>query len=393
VLNARAAQALAHIGTRLEPQTLVQNLTVAEQQIVEIAKGIAADAEVFIFDEPTAALNTADVGRLHTLIREIKAKGKAVLYISHRLEEIFALCDTVTVLKDGAHVATRPTTGLSERELVALMVGRQLSDFFPPRATTIGPMVLDVRKLAFETAPESVSFQLRRGEILGLAGLEGQGQRDITRALAGIVPAKIADVQRSGVNDAMAKIDPGRGIGYLVSQGIGFIPEDRKGEGLFLSRSILENIALGPQSRLAMWQVIPRAKAMVAGLMQSMNIRARNAATRTGALSGGNQQKVLIARWLASGVNILLIEEPTRGVDVGAKAEIYKLLRDFVSKGGAVLTLSRELPELIGLCDRILVVHDRKIVADMAAAETSEHAIIHSAIGTREHGASAPAAA
>ena len=382
-LNADASGALGHIGSRLRPTKLVQNLTVAEQQIVEIAKGVAADADVFIFDEPTAALNTADVSRLVALIRELKVRGKAILYISHRLEEIFELCDTVSVLKDGVHIATRPTVQLNEQSLVALMVGRELSDFFPPRAREIGTAILRVGDLVIDGA-EPVTLELRRGEILGLAGLEGQGQREIVRALAGVIPASFAIFTKTGPSGEVVTLDASNGVPYLVGKGIGFVPEDRKGEGLFLDLTILENVALGPQLRSAPWRLAAKAKQMVTGLMQSMSIKARSPMTRAGALSGGNQQKVLIARWLASGVDVLLIEEPTRGVDVGAKSEIYKLLRKFVADGGAVLTLSRELPELIGLCDRILVVHEQKIVADVEAAETNEHAIIHSAIGTRQ---------
>jgi ribose transport system ATP-binding protein len=388
-LEAEAKRALSHIGHSIPHGRLVRNLTVAEQQIVEIAKGIAADADVFIFDEPTAALNTADVAQLHALIRNLRSRNKAVLYISHRLEEIFSLCDTVSVMKDGAHVACLPTAGIDERGLITLMVGREMDEFFPTRASQLGPPVLRVRDLSLDGAAP-VGLTLYQNEIVGLAGLEGQGQREIVRAMAGVRAGVFSSYDKFDEKGGFRALHPGRGVPDMVSRGVGFVPEDRKGEGLFLELSIRDNITLGPLLRGGMYRVVKDSRDLVAGLMRSMNVRARSVGTRTGSLSGGNQQKVLIGRWLVSGVNVLLIEEPTRGVDVGAKAEIYRLLRDFAAAGGSVLVLSRELPELIGLCDRILVVHDRQLVADLPAAETTEHAIIHSAIGTRP---TSPAAA
>jgi ribose transport system ATP-binding protein len=383
-LRSGAAAALARLESAIDPDGMVRNLTVAEQQIVEIAKGLSADARVFIFDEPTAALNSADVEKLTRLIRDLKARGKAILYISHRLEEIFALCDTVTVMKDGRHVATRPTAELNEHDLVALMVGRELSSFFPPRAETVGEPVLTATDLHTAATSPSVGLTLHRGEILGLAGLEGQGQRGIARALAGIEPAASGRIEKTGRDGARHALPVDAGIGRTLATGIGFVPEDRKGEGLFLDLAIRDNIALGVETGRPFWALAPSTTAVINSMMQSMNIRARNAEAIVGSLSGGNQQKVLIGRWLSSGVDVLIIEEPTRGVDVGAKAEVYKLLRAFSDAGGAVLVLSRETPELIGLCDRLLVVHGGAIVAEMAAEGATEHGILHSAIGSRQ---------
>lgn len=379
-----ARSILARVGLDFDPRTLVRNLTVAQQQAVEIAKGISADADVFIFDEPSAALNAADVERLEQLIFELRDAGKAVIYISHRLREIFELCDMVTVMKDGRLVATRKTSELNEHDLVALMVGRELVDYFPARGTNDGSVALDVRALRAEKSSPTVSFQLKRGEILGFAGLEGQGQREIARALVGLrAPAHAQITKGASATLPQCELMPLLGIESMIRQGVGFIPEDRKTEGLFLSLSIADNIALGTQIGRPLRALLNDARAIVEKLVGDMKIGTGNSKAPVRSLSGGNQQKALIGRWLASGVDVIVIEEPTRGVDVGAKAEIYRLLREFVDQGGAVLVLSRELLELIGLCDRILVIHDSAIVDEMPGVEATEHRILHAAIGTQ----------
>lgn len=381
--EAKATEILARVGLEFDPKTLVKNLTVAQQQAVEIAKGISADADIFIFDEPSAALNAADVVRLQQLIFELRDAGKAIIYISHRLREIFEMCDTVTVMKDGRHVATRPTNELNEHDLVALMVGRELVDFFPPRGTPSATPALDVRLLQVCEGSAPVQFTLNRGEILGVAGLEGGGQREIARALVGLESLAQAEIYKyDSTSSIAASLDPSAGIQAMIRAGIGFIPEDRKSEGLFLNLSIADNIALGTQIGRPMGSILHNARNLVATLVKEMKIGTGNSKAVVKSLSGGNQQKALIGRWLASGVDIIVIEEPTRGVDVGAKAEIYRLLRSFVDKGGALLVLSRELLELIGLCDRILVVHDGRLVAQMPGNEATEQGILQAAIGS-----------
>lgn len=384
--EAKSRQILTKVGLEFNPKTLVKNLTVAQQQAVEIAKGISADADVFIFDEPTAALNAADVVRLQQLIFELRDAGKAIVYISHRLREIFEMCDTITVMKDGRHIATRPTASLSEHDLVALMVGRELVDFFPPRGDVSTNVALDVRSLRVEEASPDVCFSLHRGEILGVAGLEGQGQREIARAIVGLVnPAHANIYKASGKQSTHVALAPAQGIQSAIRAGVGFIPEDRKSEGLFLNLSIADNIALGTQISRPLGSLLTNAKSVVSTLVKDMRIGKGDARTVVKSLSGGNQQKALLGRWLASGVDVIVIEEPTRGVDVGAKAEIYRLLREFVAQGGALLVLSRELLELIGLCDRILVVHEGRITAQMQGSDASEEQILQAAIGSN-HG-------
>ncbi|WP_429819301.1 sugar ABC transporter ATP-binding protein [Ensifer sp. B1-9] len=378
----RSRQLLADVFPELDATAIVATLTVAQQQAVEIAKGLTSNADVFIFDEPTAALNSADVEHLFKVIRDLKCQGKAVVYISHRMNEVFELCDMITVMKDGAWVKTAKAQDFSLQSLVATMVGRELQSFFPPRSDRIGEMMLDVADLRLNGDGSQIQFSVRKGEIVGLAGLEGQGQREIMRALVGAETAKNVIVRRRGADEAMHDVHVASGFSRAIASGIGFIPEDRKQEGLFLRLPIYDNIALGKQLNRNMVSVAWRSVSRVREVINSLRVAAADPDAPVGKLSGGNQQKVLLGRWLLSGVDVLVIEEPTRGVDIGAKAEIYRLLRDFSERGGAVIVSSRELAELIGLCDNILVVHDRKIVGQLPAADATEESILGTALGS-----------
>ena len=304
-----------------------------------------------------------------------------MFYISHRLDEIFRLCDLVTVLKDGQHVATEPIAALTHDRLITLMVGRPLQALFPPRAGpapagAAAPLVFDVRSLTPLAGGAPARLQLRRGEIVGMGGLEGQGQREIVRALAGVLRPHDSDILRSDRDGKTEAFDPRDGVVRIVQQGVGLIPEDRKLEGLYLELSIADNVWLGALRGLGLLRSAPRERSLVERIAERLQLRARDLAQDAGELSGGNQQKVMIGRWLAAGVDTLLIEQPTRGVDVGAKAEIYALLREFVQQGGAVLALSSDLLELIGLCDRILVVRGGAIVGDVAADTATEESLL-----------------
>lgn len=372
-----AQDVLARIGIDLDPQSSCGSLTIGQQQLVEIAKGVSTDATIFIFDEPTAPLNRAEVSKLETLLKALKAQGKLVFYISHRLDEIFRLCDTVTVLKDGKLVSTEPIEALTTDRLITLMVGRPLQALFPPRrSTALGAVALDVRSLTPMPHGPTASFSLRRGEIVGMGGLEGQGQREIVRALAGAVRPWRSDILRTQRTGETQAFDPGEGVVRIVEQGVGLIPEDRKLEGLYLDLPIQDNMWLGALRGTGLLRTVHRDSAVVAGIAKRMQLRARDLAQEVGALSGGNQQKVMIGRWLAAGVDTLLIEQPTRGVDVGAKAEIYGLLREFADQGGAVLALSSDLPELIGLCDRILIVNGGCVMGCVEAEAATEESLL-----------------
>ena len=388
-IHAEAQAVLSRIGITLDPQRSGASLTVGEQQLVEIAKGVSTDAQVFIFDEPTAPLNRAEVDKLEQLLHALKAQDKLVFYISHRLDEIFRLCDTVSVLKDGRWVATEPIGALTSERLITLMVGRELQALFPPRASTPpGVAALDVRSLTPLAGGASARLQLRRGKPGGRGALEPGGQRKVVRPLAGALPPAACDVQRLGRDGQPQAYDPRQGVAHVVALGIGLVPEDRKLEGLYLDLPIADNIWLGLLRGLGLVRRAPRQRAVVTDLAKQLQLRAGSLTQDVGDLSGGNQQKVMIGRWLAAGVDTLLVEQPTRGVDVGAKAEIYGLLRAFVAEGGAVLALSSDLPELIGLCDRILVVRGGRVVGDVPAAEATEEGLL--ALALVDAPASAP---
>lgn len=370
---------LAELGMTLDPETLVSNLSIAERQFVEIAHGIKADAQVFILDEPTAALNAADVQVLNAQITKLKAAGKAIIYISHRMDEIFAVCDDVTVMKDGKHVATRSITELTSESLIALMVGRELSDLYPERGKTPGPVRLSCKDLHLSEGASPLSFDLYGGEILGLAGLEGQGQGEIVRSLIGQHEALGGELVIRGQTLCLPVGAEG-GVRQLQQLRIGFVPEDRKEEGLLLGAAISENIGIAVQAARPGFKPLARVMELAQRIMANLNVKAQTAASPVGALSGGNQQKVLLGRYLATDMDALIIEEPTRGVDIGAKAEIYRLLRALADEGKAILVLSRETVELIGLCDRLLVIHDRRVVSEMPGGEATEHAILNAAL-------------
>ncbi|MEO1659188.1 MAG: sugar ABC transporter ATP-binding protein [Pseudomonadota bacterium] len=380
-MTRRTQEALAELGMRLDPKLLVSELSIAERQFVEIAHGLKADAQVFILDEPTAALNAADVEVLNAQISKLKAAGKAVIYISHRMDEIFSICDDVTVMKDGGHVVTQPLSELTPEKLIALMVGRELGDLFPTRSNEPGPPMMSCKDLRVLSGTKPLNFDLHRGEILGFAGLEGQGQSQIVRSLFGQIPAARGQVQ-IGAETINLPMSQQSGIRFMQALRVGFVPEDRKEEGLLLGAPISENIGIGLQAARPGFKPILRIREIVMRIMSELNVKAQSPSLSARALSGGNQQKVLLGRYLASGMDILIIEEPTRGVDIGAKAEIYKLLRNLADQGKALIVLSRETVELIGLCDRILVVHGCDFVAEMSGKDATEQEILNAALTT-----------
>lgn len=379
LMERRAGSTLKELGLALDPATLVSELTIAERQFVEIARGIFANASVVILDEPTAALNAADVESLNRHIRRLKEQGKAIVYISHRMDEIFDICDTVTVLKDGRKVATRPIREVTPQSLVAMMVGREIEDLFPRRGTPGGHPVLTLENLRLAPDAAPLTLTLGKGEIVALAGLEGQGQREILRSLIGRHQPHGGTLTVKGRRIDLP-MSPSGGVRQMQAMGMGFVPEDRKDEGLFLDLALAHNISIGLHTARPDLSLARRYQKIVADTLSRLAVKATGPGAPAASLSGGNQQKVLLGRYLASGADILLIEEPTRGVDIGAKAEIYRLLRNFANDGGAILVLSRETIELIGLCDRILVIHGRTIVGDMPAGDATEHSILDAAL-------------
>jgi ribose transport system ATP-binding protein len=379
LMNTETAKALADLGVEIAPETLVSELSISQRQFVEIAHGIKANARIFILDEPTAALNAADVEVLNRQIRRLRDEGKAIVYISHRMDEIFEICDSVTVLKDGKLIGTYSLSDMTPEKLITQMVGRELQDLFPSRAQASGEVVLDVKHFKIASTSKPFSLQLCRYEIVALAGLEGQGQQKLLRSLIGRYTAFSGTITVKG-SPLSLPVAADSGVRQLQALGVGFIPEDRKDEGLFLGLPIAHNIDIGQHVRKNDFSLKRNTVRLVDETMAGMNVKSAGSQAPVNSLSGGNQQKVLLGRYLAANMDILLIEEPTRGVDIGAKSEIYKLLRKFANKGGAVLVLSRETIELIGLCDRIYVMHGDTLVDEMLASVATEHKILSAAL-------------
>lgn len=381
-LEREAAALIARLGVALDPSRPAGELTLAEQQTVEIARAIGLRVRVLIMDEPSAALSEHEVGRLHGIARALRAEGVAVLYISHRLEEVFALADMVTVMRDGCHVSTRPRSEVTQAGLVSEMVGRDMEGRFartPSRAT--GRRVLAVRRLGRAGVFEDISFDLAAGEIVCLAGLVGARRTDVALALFGVAPADRGTVEIEG---RPATIRSPRDAMRL---GLAYVPEDRRKLGLALGLSVEANITL---PRLEAYRdgrgLLDRARERADALRfrDAMRIKAAGPEVPVGTLSGGNQQKVMLAKWLNTAPRILIVDEPTRGIDIGAKAEVHRILRDLAGEGVAILVISSDLPEVLSLADRVLVMREGRLVGDLPGARTSEEAVMRLAVGAGE---------
>jgi ABC-type sugar transport system ATPase subunit len=368
----RTLALLERLGAHVDPDRLVKHLTVGEQQIVEIAKALAMDARILIMDEPSAVLPSHDMDRLYAVIRALRADGASVIYISHRLEEIFLIADRVTVLKDGRSVVTRAVRDVTRAELVNWMVGRELNEQYPPPDATPGELLLDVRNLYVDGCVYDVSFSVRAGEIVGLAGLGGSGRTTVARALVGLATIDSGEVRVAGGRSP-------RNPAQAARAGVALIPEDRKTHGLILSHSVRFNISLPNLARLvrAGLLLLRRAEApLVHRACQRLQIRPPGGEVLVENLSGGNQQKVVLAKWLAAEPRLIVLDEPTRGVDVGAKAEIYVQMRGLARQGAGIIMISSELPELLGMSDRIIVFHEGRVSGELARAEATEQAVM-----------------
>jgi ribose transport system ATP-binding protein len=372
-MQARATAMLAEIGTTLDVARPVRELSIGQQQMVQIAAAVGGGARIIVFDEPTSSLSQGEADRLYALVERLKARGVTCIYVSHRMSEIFKLCDSVSVLRDGRHVATRPIEGLTEGELVQLMIGRSLAEYFPPHLNAApGAELLRVEGLTSPGKFSDISFSLRAGEVLGLAGLVGAGRSEVAAALFGLDPAARGTVTVEG--QTVEIHDPEAAIRL----GIGLVPEDRKRQGLVLSESGLHNTSLPilPQLSRLRWIRSAIERSLVGEYFAKLRVRAPGVDTVVAGLSGGNQQKIVLARWLAARSRVLILDEPTRGVDVGAKAEIHALVSDLASRGSAILLISSELPEILSLSSRILVLRAGRLAGEVSRGSATQDGLL-----------------
>jgi rhamnose transport system ATP-binding protein len=374
----RAADLLGRIGASLNPDRLVGALTMPEQQVVEIAKALGAEARIVIMDEPTASLSEREVARLFDVIGRLRRDGVGIIYISHRLEEIATIADRITVLRDGETVATHAAHEVTRADLIRLMVGRELAAVFPKRNVPFGEVALTVRHLSnHRTGVRDVSLSIRRGEILGVAGLVGSGRTQLAETIFGLTPADSGEIVVSGVT---ARIEsPADAIRF----GIGYVPEDRRQHGVVLDMPVSANISLASLRAVSSRGLIDRAaeEGTATRFVDQFRIRTSSVGADVGSLSGGNQQKVALARWLSTEPAVLILDEPTQGVDVGSKAEIHSLMQDLAERGMAILMISSELPEILGMSDRIAVMHAGRIAAELPRETATADTIMAAALG------------
>jgi rhamnose transport system ATP-binding protein len=376
--RARAKQLLDRVGANLSPDVHVRDLTMPQQQLVEIASALGGDAKVLILDEPTSSLSDREVDNLFRVIRELRTQGVGMVYISHRLEELPRIADRVTVLRDGNYVGTRSMADVDRAELIRLMVGRSLDAVFPKIDVAIGDVVLETRDLACRAGGvRNVDLTVRAGEIVGLAGLVGAGRTELARILFGLTPADAGQILLNG--RPVTVTSPSR----AVDLGIAYVPEDRRRHGVILDMPVAANTTLAILSDMATAGLIRfgREREIATSFVQRLGVKTPGISAPVGNLSGGNQQKVALARWLATEPKVIILDEPTQGVDVGAKSEIHRLMGELAQRGLAILMISSELPEVLGMSDRIAVMHGGQIVGELSRAQATQEKILELALG------------
>ena len=372
--DARAVMDL--LGVRIDVTKPMRGLSIADQQMVEIARALASDSRVIIMDEPTAPLTPKEAETLFTIARRLRDEGRTIIFISHRLEEVRALCDRVTIFRDGAKVITDTVAALSDADIIRHMIGRPLKEYMHKRGTKIGEIALKVEHLTLPGVFRDISFQVRKGEIVGLGGLVGAGRTDVARALFGVAPAGSGLVTVNGT--AVSITQPSQAIAL----GLAFVPEDRAAAGIFRSLSVEQNISAAVPGKISRFGVIRRGveRAMAQVSVQKLSIRLASLRQPIGELSGGNQQKAILARWLLTEPSVLILDEPTRGIDIGVKAEFYDMIGALAVNGCAILLISSELPELLALCDRVLVMSEGRLTADLGRGEATQESIMRAAV-------------
>ncbi|MFF1644514.1 sugar ABC transporter ATP-binding protein [Streptomyces sp. NPDC058240] len=376
-VHGTTAGLMRRLGVDLAPDRPARGLSIADQQIVEIAKALSFDARVLIMDEPTAALTGGETARLFSVVRTLRDEGAAVLFISHRLDEIFELCGRVTTLRDGRRISCEPLAGLTGDDLVRRMVGRDLDALYPKQDAAVGEVALSVGRLTREGVFRDVSFEVRRGEIVALAGLVGAGRTEVAQAVFGVDRADAGEVRVGGT-----VLRPGSPTAAMAA-GLALVPEDRRQRGLVMELSIERNIGLTGLGDVRRRGLVRRALEhdRAADWAVRLQLKYNRLADAVGVLSGGNQQKVVLAKWLATEPSVLIVDEPTRGIDVGTKAEVHRLLSSLAADGLAVLMISSDLPEVIGMADRVLVMREGRLVAELPRRSATEETVMAAATG------------
>ena len=365
------------MGVKIPINAVMSDLSVGQQQMVEICKALMVDAKVLIMDEPTAALTQSETEGLFKLIKSLRKKGVSIVYISHRMEEIFELCDRITILRDGTYVGTEKIKDINMDDIVRMMIGREIGERFPARDAKIGKEMLRVEGLTKGKTFKDVNFSVKAGEVLGVSGLMGAGRTEIMHAIFGNLPFESGKIFIEGKEVTI------KNAREAINAGIGFITEDRKTEGLLLEKSISENIALANLGKISDKSVVKKSKVdeLVKKGIEEFHIKCFGPDHECNNLSGGNQQKVVFAKWVYTDPKILILDEPTRGVDIGAKKEIYSVINDLAAKGVAIILVSSELPEVLGMSDRIMVVHEGKITGIIDAKEADQEKVMTLATG------------
>ncbi|MCC4312861.1 MULTISPECIES: sugar ABC transporter ATP-binding protein [Carnobacterium] len=372
-----ALKTFKELGITMDLDADVQTLSVGQQQMIEIAKALMTDCQVLIMDEPTAALTDREIRMLFKIIQHLKTKEVAIIYISHRMEEIFEISDRITVMRDGMTVDTTLTKETNVDDVVRKMVGREISDYYPKKNAEIGETVFEVKNLSGTSGFENISFSVKSGEIVGFSGLMGAGRTEIMRGIFGIDPISQGEIILEGKKVQL------KNPSTSIKAGVGFLTENRKEEGLVLDFSIKDNISLPSIDEFRVRGLIDTKTEdeFVQLLMKRLTVKAQNEDISAGSLSGGNQQKVVLAKWIGIGPKVLILDEPTRGVDVGAKREIYQLMNELAERGVAIVMVSSDLPEVLGVSDRILVVHEGKIAGELNRTEATQEKIMNLATG------------
>ena len=372
-----ARSLLEELGHSIDTRSPMRGLSIADQQLVEIARALHSSAEIIVLDEPTTALSLPEVQRLSGVMRSMRSRGVAIVLITHRLDEVFDLADEVTVLRDGKTVAHANTADFTHSSLIRAMVGRDLSTLYPKSEAEVGPVVLSLREVGDGDRFQNVTVDVRKGEVVGIAGLVGSGRTEVLECIAGLRPLKYGSIELSGA--AITVRHPAEAI----SAGIASVPEDRRQQGLVLNWLATQNMSLPSLNKVGLRGFVSGRREMSFGtsLASQVQLQSSRAQEPVENLSGGNQQKVVIAKWLGVEPSVLLLDEPTRGIDVGTKASIYQIIADLAVQGMAVLVVSSELPELMGVCDRILVLHEGRVTSEIGRSEFSEEAILTAALG------------